>query len=137
MWKYLAVCNGGINRSQMAAGYINHITNSEDAVALGVNPYAEHTHDKPGDLVIRLMREEGIDISENKIRHAYRCIINEAEKILVLCEKRFCPDYIANNEKSVFHYVEDPWNKSLDEARDIRNEIKLNVFSFLNSPTGQ
>lgn len=124
MWKYLAICNGGLNRSQMAAGYINYFTNSEDAVALGVNPYAEHMHDKPGDLVTRLMKEDDVDISENKIRHAYRCIIMEAEKILVLCEKRFCPDYIANNEKSVFYFVEDPYGKSEDEARNIRDEIK-------------
>ena len=137
MGKILFVCHGNVGRSQMAEAYYNYFTNSNNAISGGTDPIAPHLYKVPGNLIKKVMLEEGIDLTGKTVKYADRKMVREAEEIYVLCKREYLSDEVLDaeeysNKKLNFWDIEDPHSMSLELTRKIRNEIKEKVLSIIS-----
>lgn len=66
--KILFVCLGNVARSQMAEAFYNKYTNSVAAKSAGVLDYTPAKYVHPTREVIEVMKEEGIDVSNQFVK---------------------------------------------------------------------
>ncbi|MCS7133159.1 MAG: low molecular weight phosphatase family protein, partial [Aigarchaeota archaeon] len=78
---------------------------------------------------VKLMREEGFDISNKRPRHLTREIQEQADLAVIVCSGSQCPVIYAD---IVLEWnIPDPAEMPLDEARKIRDEIKGRVLDLV------
>jgi len=89
---------------------------------------------KPGDIipfeVWEVMMEKGFDLKHHRRVKLMPEMVDSADKILVLCDKGECPDYLINSDKVDYWQVDDPVDgyASMVAARDhIEYKVK-NMF---------
>ena len=82
-------------------------------------------------MVIKAMKEEGIDISECKRKQITPEMIKKADKVILIAEKENIPDELFNNNKALFWNVEDPLNVNYDALCQIRDKLKQMVKELL------
>ena len=129
----LVLCTGNSCRSQMAEGYLRHFAKHRATIysagieTHGVNP-----------LAIKVMAEDGIDISNHTSNHVNEYIDIDFDLILTVCNnaEENCPYFPSKALK--FHYnFPDPAKKTgteeeiLNEFREVRDQIKAYTEKFL------
>jgi arsenate reductase len=129
----LVLCTGNSCRSQMAEGYLRHFAKhraniySAGIETHGVNP-----------LAIKVMAEDGIDISNHTSNNVNEYIDVDFDLILTVCNnaEENCPYFPSKALK--FHYnFPDPAKKTgteeeiLNEFREVRDQIKAYTEKFL------
>jgi len=122
----LFVCTENRFRSQVAEAYFNAMAPPGwRAVSAGSKP-AEEIHPN----AVKLMLEEGIDISGNRPKRLTPELQRIAEIGVIVCgESGACP---AVYTRYVEHWeIPDPARMSLDEARSVRDEIKRRVIDLV------
>lgn len=129
--KTLFICHGNVGRSQIAEGYYNHFTKSFDAISAGVDPTTPSRWKAPAPEVLEVMKEEQIDLSEKKVKYVTEEMVNQSDKIFILCKKEYCPDFLLKHPTIFFWEIEDPYKTSIETFRIIRNEIKKKVLESL------
>jgi len=89
---------------------------------------------KQGDAVPfevwEVMNDKGLDLKHHR-RVKLNCgMVDSADKILVLCDKNECPDYLISSNKAEFWQVDDPVGgyDSMIAARDNIEEQVKNMF---------
>lgn len=82
-------------------------------------------------MVIKAMKEEGIDISECKRKQITPEMIKKADKVILIAEKENIPNELFNNHKALFWNVEDPLNINYDAVCQIRDKLKQMVKELL------
>lgn len=127
MTKILFICSGNVGRSQMAEAFYNHYTKTKDASSAGTDPLTPSKYVNPSKEVCKIMQEEGIDISKNKVKFVTEEMVKEANKIFILCKKELCPDFLLNSNKISYLEIEDPYKMDLEGTRKIKNIIKDKV----------
>ena len=129
MYKYLFICNENVGRSQMAEGFYNKKSGSKASISAGLVDSSQKYNGHPRPDVIQVMQEVGINIGDQKINQLTTEMIDEAEKIVVLCNKKICPEAIIMRENVLYALVEDPPDikKTIDVVRTMRDKIKLIV----------
>ena len=132
MKKVLFVCYGNVGRSQMAEAYYNHFTKSNQAISAGTDPTTPARYAKPSLEVIKAMKEDGIDISGNKVKTITADMVKNSEKIYVLCKQELCPSFLLAFNNVIFWNIRDPYKIDINGTRVIRDEIKRYVLSVLN-----
>jgi arsenate reductase len=121
----LFVCVENSFRSQIAEAYFNkYAPEGWTAISAGIKP-ADKVHPN----AVRLMLEEGIDISHKKPQMITRELQEKANVAVIVCSGALCPIIYSR-------YVEewnmpDPANMPLDEARKIRDAIKEKVLDLI------
>lgn len=123
--KVLFACTQNSFRSQVAEAFFNSKPPKE-WVAISAGP-------KPSNSVnpkaIELMRERGVDISGKTTRKLTREMESEADIVVIVCGSE-CPIV---NAKYVEHWsVENPAEMSLDDAREVVNEIEEKVNDLID-----
>ena len=127
--KILFLCTGNSCRSQMAEGYAKHLggdflnVKSAGLVAYGVNPRA-----------IQIMKEDGVDMSQQKSTQLTADMFNWADLIITLCghADEHCPVIPSGKEKRYIPF-EDPAKTTgseeqiLNQFRQVRDQIKKSV----------
>ena len=131
MKKILFVCYGNVGRSQMAEAFYNHLTKSKDAFSAGTDPKTPKKYPKIPEEIYKIMLEEGIDISSQKVKLINKKFINEARKIFIMCKKELCPNYLINSNKTTYWKITDPYKMNLYDRTKIRDEIKAKVKSII------
>ncbi|MBO3840094.1 MAG: arsenate reductase ArsC [Thermoproteota archaeon] len=119
--KVLFVCVQNSFRSQVAEAFFN-ANPPEEWIAVSAGP-------KPAEKVnpnaVQLMAEKGIDISDKKPKKLTSEMEAEADIVVIVCGGTECPvvnaKYIENWE------IEDPAEKSLEDARRIVDKIESKV----------
>jgi protein-tyrosine-phosphatase len=78
------------------------------------------------------MKEVGIDISSNRPKKLTLEMLNQADKVITMgCgAENVCPASFVETED---WGLEDPKGKSIDEVREIRDEIKARVAKMLKN----
>lgn len=139
MKKILVLCTGNSCRSQMAHGYLAHFLKGKAEIysagveTHGVNPRA-----------IRVMAEDGVDISHHTSNHVNEYLHIPFDIIFTVCDnaKESCP-YIPGVAQRIHHAFPDPAKAKgteeeiLNEFRRTRDLIKAWCYRFSEEFSGQ
>jgi protein-tyrosine-phosphatase len=126
--KVLFVCVENAGRSQMAEAFANYYGKGKlIASSAGVM-----LADRVNPAVVEVMREKGIDISQNRPKLLTPKMAEEADRIITMgCSvENICPAPLLKNV--VDWGLEDPKNKPLEEVRQIRDEIEKRVKELIS-----
>jgi arsenate reductase len=130
------LCTGNSCRSQMADGFLNALGSEQFEVksagleAHGLNPRA-----------VQVMREAGVDISENESNVIDPDLLNRATYVITLCghADEHCP-VISNPNVVKWHWgFDDPAKAAgteeeiMAQFRSVRDAIKARVEAFVNA----
>ena len=117
----LFVCIHNAGRSQMAAGYLNHLAGGR----IEVRSAGSEPADKINPVVIQAMAEEGIDITAEHPK----ILTNEAIKTSNVVITMGCRDTCAYYRGKRYEEwnLDDPAGQDINHVRPIRNEIKRRV----------
>ncbi len=122
----LFICVENNFRSQIAEAYFNKYAPSGwKAISAGIKP-AEGIHPN----AVRLMLEEGIDISHKKPQIMTRELQEKAEIAIIVCSGSLCP--LVYTRRVEEWNMPDPARMPLEEARKIRDVIKAKVLDLIN-----
>jgi arsenate reductase (thioredoxin) len=120
----LFVCVENAGRSQMAEGYFNNKYSPKgyEGISAGTKPVSEIN-----PIAVQVMREVGIDISNQKSKEITEDMIRNSSKIVNMgcIEKESCPTLFLHN--LLDWNIEDPKNKPIEKVREIRDEIDQRV----------
>jgi arsenate reductase len=121
----LFVCVENSFRSQIAEAYFNKYAPEDwKAISAGIEP-AEKVHPN----AVKLMLEEGIDISHQKPKLMTREIQEKAEIAIIVCSGSLCPVVYTKHVEE--WNMPDPAKMPLDEARKVRDAIKAKVLDLI------
>jgi arsenate reductase len=117
----LFVCVHNAGRSQMAAGYLQHLAGDRIRVlsagsepAASVNPVA-----------VQAMAEEGIDIAGNQPKILSAEAVQESDVVITMGCGDTCPFFPGKRYED--WELDDPAGQPIDAVRPIRDEIRARV----------
>jgi len=141
--KILFVCRGNVGRSQMAEAFLKQTTNGEYSVqSAGVEARGSDGKDLNGMLlkdrasskhVIEVLKEIGIDISNNHIKRLTPEMVEDADKIIAILKPEAVLEFLKGNEKVIYWNVFDPDEQTLEFHRKTRDEVKRLVEEFVKN----
>ena len=109
----------------MAEAFYNHTYGEKASISAGI-VNSEHKYGgSPRPDVIDIMKEIGVSMSGHKIKHLTMSMLDQAEKVIVLCSKEICPQIILERTNVVYINVEDPpdKDKTIGVLRNMRDQI--------------
>lgn len=130
MKRVLFVCIHNAGRSQMAAAFFNKIAGERGLGLLG-----ESAGTDPGTgvhpEVIEVMKEEGIDLSEQHPKLLTNEMVEAADRVFSMgCSiEEACPAVFFPNLED--WALEDPKGKPIQRVREIRNDIRKRVENLI------
>ena len=132
MKKILILCTGNSCRSQIAHGFLDHLTNNSiSVVSAGIEKHGLNKN------AVKCMAEIGIDISSYNSNHIDEYINESFDFIITVCDNanETCPILPNSNAKKIHRNFKDPskinnglYNESFDLVRD---EIKNFIIKFI------
>lgn len=129
--KVLFVCQANVGRSQMAEAFYNFHTHTGDARSAGVEDFRSKYPHGPTDAIVSTMLEKHIDVSNQRVDFLTEEMLNEAEKVVVLCSKRLCPSFVFTSDKVLFREIQDPYQLSDFAVRQIRDQVEAVVLELI------
>lgn len=125
MKRILFVCVENSCRSQMAEGYANYFGKGEiEVYSAGSNPSG-----KVNDLAIKVMNEDGIDISRARSKGFKDLPVERFDYAVSMGCKDVCP--FVPSDRHIEWDIEDPKGKGIDVFMDARDAIKEKVRKFI------
>jgi arsenate reductase len=121
--RILFVCLENAGRSQMAEGFFRKYAPSlYKGISAGTKPVSQIN-----PLAEEVMKEVGIDISNQKSKDITQDMMRNSAYIVNMgcMEKESCPTLFLHN--LVDWHIEDPKGKSIENVREIRDEIEQRV----------
>ena len=140
--KILILCTGNSCRSQMAEGFLKSFDDVLEVYSAGTEP-SNQVHPK----AVRVMKEMGIDISENYPKSVDEFLNKEFDYVITVCggAKESCPTFSGKVKNRLHIGFDDPADATgteeeiLSEFKRIRDEIQhdfkllYNTISNLNA----
>ena len=129
MQNILFVCVENAGRSQMAEAFFKKYAPEKfNVISAGTTPSSQLNQ-----LVVKVMQEIGIDLDEQVPKLLSDSMIESSFKTINMgcMDKDSCPSLFV---KDVLEWsVSDPKEKSIDEVRKIRDQIKNKVMNLIDS----
>ena len=128
MKKILFVCVENAGRSQMAEAFFRKYASEKFLVSsAGTKP---STQINP--IVVQVMNEVGIDLENNIPKYLSNEMLDDSIAVNMGCmDKESCPALFV---KDVLDWnIADPKGKSIEEVREIRDQIKTKVMILIKS----
>jgi arsenate reductase (thioredoxin) len=121
----LFVCVHNAGRSQMAAGFLQHLAGQKVKVlSAGTDP---GTQINP--MALAVMLEEGIDLSSASPEKLSDAKVIESDYVITMGCGDACPYFPG---KIYLDWpLDDPKDQPLEKVREIRNQIKENVLKLI------
>jgi protein-tyrosine-phosphatase len=117
----LFVCVHNAGRSQMAAGYLQHLAGDRvEVLSAGSQPA-----DQVNRAAVAAMAEEGIDIATRRPVLLNDSAVQEADVVVTMGCGDQCPFYPGKRYED--WVVEDPAGQDIDVVRTVRDEIRGRV----------
>ena len=126
--KILFVCVENAGRSQMAEGFLRKYAPYLQVSSAGTKP-----NSKLNPVVVQVMSEVGIDITEQKPKKLTDEMIEKSTITVNMgcMDKELCPSLFA---KDVTDWnISDPKDKDVNHVREIRNQVKTLVLSLIQN----
>ena len=121
----LFVCVHNAGRSQMAAGYLQHLAGDRVRVFSAGSAPADSIN--PG--AVTAMAEEGIDITHNTPELLDTETVRDSDVVITMGCGDACPIFPGKRYED--WVLEDPAGQGIDAIRRIRDEIKARVTKLL------
>ena len=124
--RVLFVCVHNAGRSQMAAGFMQALSNGKvEVLSAGSAP-----KDSINPIAVSAMAEIGIDISNNIPKVLTPESVQASDVVITMGCGDACPFYPGKRYED--WVLEDPAGKDIEKVRKIRDEIKNRVESLLS-----
>jgi protein-tyrosine-phosphatase len=121
----LFVCVHNAGRSQIAAGYLQHLAGGRVAVlSAGSEPA-----DEINPVAVQAMAEEGIDITREVPEPLTDSAVREADVVITMGCGDECP-YVPGKRYEDW-VLDDPAGQDLEVVRPIRDEIRRRVVTLI------
>lgn len=121
----LFVCVHNAGRSQMAAGYLQHLAGDRiQVLSAGTEP-----KDQINPSAIAAMAEEGIDIANNSPKVLTDEAVQDSDYVITMGCGDKCPFY--PGKQYLDWPLEDPAGKDVDSVRPIRDQIRAKVEALI------
>jgi protein-tyrosine-phosphatase len=122
----LFVCVHNAGRSQIAAGYLNHLAGGRiDVRSAGSEPA-----DKINPMAVQAMAEEGIDIAAQQTKILTTDAVKASDVVITMGCGDTCPYYPGKRYED--WTLEDPAGKDLETVRRVRDEIRGRVETLIS-----
>ena len=122
----LFVCVHNAGRSQMAAGYLQHLAGDRvEVLSAGSEPA-----DQVNPVAVEAMREEGIDIAAAQPKVLTAEAVQDSDVVVTMGCGDACPFYPGKRYED--WKLDDPAGQGIEAVRPIRDEIKQRVQSLLD-----
>ena len=121
----LFVCVHNAGRSQMAAGYLTHLSGG----AVEVRSAGSEPADKINPVVVQAMAEKGIDIAAEQPKILTTDAVKASDVVITMGCGDTCPFYPGKRYED--WVLEDPAGKGVDAVRPIRDEIRRRVENLI------
>jgi arsenate reductase len=117
----LFVCVHNAGRSQMAAGFLQHLVGERiEVLSAGSEPA-----DEVNPVAVQAMSEKGIDISREVPKLLADSAVREADVVITMGCGDACPFYPGKRYED--WELDDPAGQNLEQVRPIRDEIETRV----------
>lgn len=131
--KILILCTGNSSRSQMAEGFLKSYNPGIQVFSAGTNPAR-----KVSSHAIKVMKEVGIDISNNKPKDVKEFVNESFDYVITVCDhaRETCPVFNGNVKNRLHFPFEDPSLKKgseeeiLQTYREVRDQIDQEFYKF-------
>ena len=122
----LFVCVHNAGRSQMAAGFMTHLSQGRvEVLSAGSAP-----KDSINPVAVEAMAEVGIDISHNSPKVLTTEAVQQSDAVITMGCGDACPFYPGKRYED--WVLEDPAGQGIESVRVIRDEIKVRVENLLS-----
>jgi protein-tyrosine-phosphatase len=123
----LFVCVHNAGRSQMAAGYLKHLSGGTiDVLSAGSEPA-----DQINPIAVEAMKEDGIDIIAETPKLLTRDAVQESDVVITMGCGDACPIFPGKRYED--WKLDDPAGQDLDQVRPIRDDIKSRIEQLIDS----
>ena len=125
----LFVCIENAGRSQMAEAFFKQYDkNKFNVISAGTIPSL-----CLNPIVVLVMAEIGIDLKNHQPKLLSNSMIKNSTKTINMgcMDKELCPSLFVNDVDN--WKIDDPKEKSVDDVRNIRDQIKTNVLNLIDS----
>ncbi|PZU41718.1 MAG: heat-shock protein HtpX [Microbacterium sp.] len=121
----LFVCVHNAGRSQMAAGYLQHLAGDRiEVLSAGSEP-----KDRINPIAVEAMAEEGIDIAGGTPKLLTVDAVRESDVVITMGCGDACPIFPGKRYED--WQLDDPAGQGIDAVRPIRDEIRGRVESLI------
>jgi arsenate reductase (thioredoxin) len=133
--RILILCTGNSCRSQMAEGFLKSFDSSLQVFSAGTKPA-----EKINQYAVKVMKEEGIDISSGIPQDVNEYIDQSFDYVITVCDnaKETCPVFMGDVKERLHMGFEDPAEAEGTEEevlpiyRRVRDEIKRDFKEMYN-----
>ncbi|MDO5633938.1 MAG: arsenate reductase ArsC [Micrococcus sp.] len=122
----LFVCVHNAGRSQMAAGYLEHLAQGR----IEVRSAGSAPKDAVNPAAVVVMAEEGIDLSANQPKILTTDAVRDSDVVITMGCGDACPIFPGKRYED--WVLEDPAGQGEDVVRVIRDEIRARVQSLIS-----
>ena len=129
----LFVCVHNAGRSQMAAGYLQHLAGDRvEVLSAGSEP-----KDQINPVAVAVMAEEGIDIAGGTPKLLTVDAVRESDVVITMGCGDACPIFPGKRYED--WQLDDPAGQGIDAVRPIRDEIRARVETLISEllPAGR
>lgn len=123
----LFVCVHNAGRSQMAAGYLQHLAGDRIQVFSAGSQPADHIN----TVAVAAMAEDGVDIARKQPKILTTEAVQEADVVITMGCGDECPFFPGKRYED--WKLDDPAGQGIDAVRPIRDEIKTRVEGLIAS----
>jgi len=121
----LFVCIHNAGRSQMAAGYLQHLAGDRIQVLSAGSVPA----DQVNPIAVEAMREEGIDVADERPKVLTTEAVQQSDVVVTMGCGDACPFFPGKRYED--WTLDDPAGQPIEAVRPIRDEIKRRVQALI------